>query len=306
MQTSTPSPVRRSLALAACLLLTVTAACSTTSSRVENYELTSYTPGASQREYRVLIRVSGQIDLGKLASIAGGGSGGGDGGGATTLSFSINADGTGSVVETSGGFRYTLVLSNIDARLPFGAKWPTTTETFTQSVTSDGTVTETDGSGVLTSLPGLLQGIAWNCPQLPGRPLAQGSTWDSTARLVWADSDVEVKQQNRWEETDVDGTQAALISSHADDAFQYAIALDQISALLGLDSPVLSGIGATLSGNVKGDSHCTLSIPDQDLLETGSNQEIGVDINLTGGGGLAALAGTLHLNATIEESMTPK
>lgn len=299
--------MRRIFALVACLAFLAAPACSTSGSgRIEDYELTSYTPGASQREYRVLIRVSGQIDLGKLSSILGGGGDGGDGGGATTVSFSINADGTGTVVETSGGFRYTLVLTNIDARLPFGAKWPTGSETFTQSVQSDGTVTATDGSGILTSLPGLLQGIAWTCPQLPGQPLASGATWDSTAPLVWADSDVGVKQENRWEETDVDGAQAALISSHADDTFNYDIGLDQISALLGLDSPLLSGVGATLGGTVKGDSHCTLAIPDQDLLETGSNQEVGVDITLTGGGGLAALAGTLHLNATIEESMTPK
>lgn len=299
--------MRRITGLLTCLVVLATACSTSGSGRVEDYELTSYTPGAGQREYRVLIRVSGQVDLGKLASVMGGGGGDGDGsGGATSVSLSINADGTGTVVETTGGFRYTLELTNIDARLPFGAKWPTTSETYTQTVQADGTVTDTDGSGILTSLPGLLQGIAWNCPQLPGQPLTSGSTWESTAPLVWADSDVDVRQQNRWEETEADGAQAALISSSADDRFRYDIGIEQISALLGLDSPLLDGIGATLEGSVKGDSHCTLSIPEQDLLETGSNQEIGVDITLTGGGGLAALAGTLHLDATIEESMTPR
>lgn len=299
---------RRVLGLLAAFALAA-AACSGggSSSHVDNYELSSYTPGASQRDYRVLIRVSGQIDLGKLGTIIGGGDGGGDGsGGATTLSFSINADGTGTVVEQSGGFRYTLELTNIDARLPFGAKWPSKQETFTQTVQSDGKVTDTGGSGILTALPALLQGIAWTCPQLPGQPLASGATWDSTAPLVWASDDVTVKQSNTWVDTDVEGTQAAAISSKADDSFRYDTGIDQIAQLLGFDSPLLAGLGASLSGTVAGDSNCSISIPAQDLLVTGSHQDVSVDINLTGGAGLASLAGTLRLTATIDESMTPR
>lgn len=284
----------------------VVAACGSGSGRVTDYELSAYTPSASQRDYRVLIRISGQVDLGKLGPLAGG-SGTGDGsGGATTLTFSLNADAKGSVVEQSGGFRYTLELTDIDARLPFGAKWPGKSETFTQTIRSDGTVTDTDGSGVLTSVPGLLQGIAWNCPQLPGQPVAAGASWDSRAPLVWADDDVTVKQTNAWQDTDVDGTQAAMITSQADDSFEYETGIDQISGLLGFDSPLLDGVGAKLSGTVKGESHCALSIPDQDLLETGSHQDVSTDITLTGAGGLASLAGTLHLSATIDESMTPR
>lgn len=297
--------MRRRLAClaAACAVL---AACGGGSSRVEDYQLSSYAPSASQRDYRVLIRVSGQVDLGKLGSLAGGGTQSDGEGGATTLSFSLNADGTGTVVEQSGGFRYTLELTNIDARLPFGAKWPSTKETLSQTVRSDGTITDTDGSGILTSIPALLQGIAWNCPPLPGDPVASGATWESTAPLVWAEDDVTVKQSNTWVDTDVDGTQAAEISSQADDAFGYDTGVDKIAGLLGFDSPLLEGVGANLSGTVAGDSRCSISIPDQDLLETSSHQEISVDIKLTGGGGLAALAGTLHLTATIDESMTPR
>ncbi|MFN8102883.1 MAG: hypothetical protein U0U69_00310 [Acidimicrobiia bacterium] len=297
--------MRRVLALVAVLALVV-AACGGGADRVSDYELSSYTPHASQRDYRVLIRVSGTVDLGKLGPFAGGGTSGGDGSGSgTTLSFSLNADGTGTVVERSGGFQYTLELTDIDARLPFGAKWPTSQETLTQTVQSDGKVTDTNGGGILTSLPALLQGIAWNCPQLPGAALVSGSSWESAAPLAWAADDVSVKQRNQWEDTDVDGTQAAMISSQADDTFAYDTGIDQITKLLGFDSPLLDGVGASLSGSVKGNSHCALSIPDQDLLETGSNQEVSVDIKLTGGG-LASLAGTLHLDATIEESMTPR
>lgn len=298
--------MRRLVALTAAIGLVLAACSGGDKGRVGDYELSSYTPSASQRDYRVLIRVSGTVDLGKLGPFAGGGPSGGDGSGsATTLSFSLNADGTGTVVERSGGFQYTLELTNIDARLPFGAKWPTSTETLTRTVQSDGEVTDTNGGGILTSLPALLQGIGWNCPQLPGQPLVSGSSWESTAPLVWAQNDVSVKQHNRWEDTDVDGTQAAMITSQADDTFAYDTGIDQITQLLGFDSPLLDGVGASLSGSVKGDSHCAISIPDQDLVETGSNQEVSVDIKLTGGG-LAALAGTLHLDATIEESMTPR
>jgi len=293
--------MHRRIATLCCLAAVVlsTAACGP--SKVENYELGEYKPQATSTEYAVRIGVGGNADLGTLSTLLGSGSG------STGIDIALTGDALGTVVEESNGFRYTLEITNIDAKLPFGGRFPEHTEKLVWELDTKGHIESTDGEGILGMLPAMVKGIGWTCPELPAQPVRAGDQWQSEARVIWQDSTSTIKQDNTWVEIDSDDRQVARISSSADAPFTKEMDLEPIASFLGINSSLLAGLKATLDGSLHGTSTCDLTIPDQKLVETSSHHDLEITVRLSGGSGnLASLVGDLKLHLSVDESMRPK
>lgn len=286
------------------LVAVATLACS---SKVENFELSSYDLPAGTSEYTVEFQVTGNAELGAIETLLGSSSSG-EG---NNVDFTLKADATLEVAKEGANNVLTLTLSNFDGKLPFGADYPNDKETYEMTVDPQGEVVSSSTDGLLTVIPGVAGTFGFNCPPLPDEPTQGGASWTSDYTPPFSGKDDEAwESENRWKDTEVEGQQAAEITSNVNQDFSSTVALGEIVGLLGVEGEALRGVTATAEGSLSLASTCALSIPDQELLSSSGTNKVDIAFSVDAGegvtGDISRLISDVTLDLTIEGTMSPR